>query len=226
MLTLYLQNNGLTDAIPSELGNLTDLDQLDLENNQLSGAIPASLANLTNPEYIRFKGNQLSGCIPESLGASTFSDLDDLKLPRCDDNPPAPEGGSVSLFDGTFSIGWNAVESANEYRAQYRTGGSESSWTDLVATTDTDQTFSPTGGPSCGTTYEFRVLAHGDGVSLVAEWSEASGAVSETTDACPQAPTFDPGSYDFSIAEDAGVGDLLGSVSATYPIRPKRCPTR
>ena len=80
-----------------------------------------------------------------------------------------------------------------------------------------DQTFSPIGGPSCGTTYEFRVLAHGDGVSLVAEWSEASGAVSETTDACQQAPTFDPGSYDFSIAEDAGVGDLLGSVSATYP---------
>ena len=44
--TLYLVNNRLTGSIPSELGNLSNLDFLGLAGNQLSGCIPAALRNV------------------------------------------------------------------------------------------------------------------------------------------------------------------------------------
>ena len=93
---------------------------------------------------------------------------------------PAPEDVSVSLSGGTYTISWSAVTGAADYRAQYRTGGSEAEWTDLDATTGTSQTFSPEGGVACSTTYEFRVQARGDGTTYPAEWSPLSESISHT----------------------------------------------
>ena len=77
--------------------------------------------------------------------------------------PSATDDLTVSLSDSTFTISWSVVTGADQYRVQYRTGGSDGQWTDLDATTGTSQTFSPEGGPTCETTYEFRVQARGDG---------------------------------------------------------------
>ena len=95
----------------------------------------------------------------------------------------APEDVSVSLSGGTYTISWSAVTGAADYRAQYRTGGSEAEWTDLDATTGTSQTFSPEGGVACSTTYEFRVQARGDGTTYPAEWSKLSESISHTNSA-------------------------------------------
>ena len=40
---LWLDDNELTGAIPSELGNLTSLTRLDLFDNELTGVIPPEL---------------------------------------------------------------------------------------------------------------------------------------------------------------------------------------
>ena len=65
---LDLGDNGLTGSIPSSLGNLTNLEFLNLRGNQLTGSIPSSLGNLTNLETLHLDNNQLTGSIPSSLG--------------------------------------------------------------------------------------------------------------------------------------------------------------
>ena len=61
-------SNGLSGAIPSELGNLSKLTSLDLRSGQLSGPIPSELANLPNLTSLDLSFNQLSGPIPAELG--------------------------------------------------------------------------------------------------------------------------------------------------------------
>ena len=65
---LDLDGKQLSGPIPSELGNLTNLERLSLWGNQLSGPIPSELGNLTNLERLSLWGNQLNGPIPSELG--------------------------------------------------------------------------------------------------------------------------------------------------------------
>ena len=134
-----------------------------------------------------------------------------------EDTPTAPQGLSVSLANGEFSITWTALTGAARYEVQHRISGSNEEWAVVEATDGTSSTYSPAGGPACGTTYEFRVRAYGDGTVYVAGWGAQSDAVSVTTGACNRDPEFDPDSYDFSVSEDASVGDSVGTVSATDP---------
>jgi Leucine-rich repeat (LRR) protein len=65
---LYLFGNQLTGSIPSELGNLTNLERLSLFGNQLTGSIPSELGNLSHLESLSLDNNQLTGSIPNELG--------------------------------------------------------------------------------------------------------------------------------------------------------------
>ena len=65
---LWLGDNQLSGPIPPELGNLANLEELWLSNNQLSGSIPPELGNLANLEELWLSNNQLSGSIPPELG--------------------------------------------------------------------------------------------------------------------------------------------------------------
>jgi len=73
-----LNNNQLSDSIPTELGNLTLLKQLSLNSNQLSGSIPTELGNLINLEELYLGNNQLTGGIP--TGLSNLDSLNNLYL--------------------------------------------------------------------------------------------------------------------------------------------------
>ena len=64
---LYLNTNQLTGEIPSELGNLSNLQVLVLTNNQFSGTIPSQLGNLSNLKQLWLHSNQLTGTIPSEL---------------------------------------------------------------------------------------------------------------------------------------------------------------
>ncbi len=54
--------------VPPELGNLTELEELDLRDNDLSGPIPPDLGNLASLASLRLSGNDLTGPIPPQLG--------------------------------------------------------------------------------------------------------------------------------------------------------------
>ena len=133
-----------------------------------------------------------------------------------EDLPPAPGGLAATLADGTFTITWSAVTGAAEYEAQHQAAPA-GGWVYLPATTGTSATYSPMGGPACGTTYEFRVRSYGDGMTYAADWGPESGVESVTTEACNQAPVFGTTSYAFMVSEDASVDALVGTVSATDP---------
>ena len=66
---LHLFANQLTGEIPTELGNLSNLQGLQLYNNQLTGEIPTELGNLSNLEGL-FLSNQLTGRYQRSWGTS------------------------------------------------------------------------------------------------------------------------------------------------------------
>ena len=75
---LDLSNNLLTGAMPSELGSLSDLSQLDLSNNLLTDAMPSELGSLSDLYSLDLSNNQLTGALPSELGS--LSDLYSLDL--------------------------------------------------------------------------------------------------------------------------------------------------
>ncbi|KAK9103525.1 hypothetical protein Sjap_020779 [Stephania japonica] len=70
-----LKGNRLTGQIPDEVGNCVALAILDLSANMLEGDIPFSISKLKNLEELTLKNNQLTGPIP-----STLSQIPNLKV--------------------------------------------------------------------------------------------------------------------------------------------------
>ena len=94
---LWLAHNQLTGAIPSELGNFANLQSLLLDYNQLTGAIPSELGNFANLQLLLLDKNQLTGSIPAELG-----DLANLQSLDLSDNEltgsiPAALGNCANL---------------------------------------------------------------------------------------------------------------------------------
>ncbi|XP_059447564.1 leucine-rich repeat protein 1-like [Corylus avellana] len=64
---LEVYGNNISGDIPTEIGKLTTLIALDLYENQLSGTIPSSLGNLVSLNYLRLNSNKLSGAVPAEV---------------------------------------------------------------------------------------------------------------------------------------------------------------
>ncbi|MEQ8714566.1 MAG: T9SS type A sorting domain-containing protein [Cyclobacteriaceae bacterium] len=75
---LFLNNNGLEGALPTELGLISFLQLLYLQDNALNGTIPASISNLGLLGVIDLADNELSGNLPVSL--SSMPKLNELYL--------------------------------------------------------------------------------------------------------------------------------------------------
>ncbi|KAJ0975176.1 hypothetical protein J5N97_017141 [Dioscorea zingiberensis] len=93
---LELYSNNISGIIPRELGNLTNLVSLDLYLNNLTSAIPDTLGNLSKLRFLRLNNNTLRGEIPKSL--TNINTLQVLDLSNNQLSGEVPSSGSFSLF--------------------------------------------------------------------------------------------------------------------------------
>lgn len=66
-VALWLDSNGMTGTIPTEIGLLTDLASISLTNSTLSGTIPTEIGALTQLRRLWLYNNDLTGQIPDAL---------------------------------------------------------------------------------------------------------------------------------------------------------------
>ena len=95
---LELQYNQLSGSIPTQIGNLANLTTFYAYRNQLTGSIPAAIGNLGNLVALELTNNQLSGPVPPELG-----NLANLQALRIGDNQftgtiPAALAGLVKAW--------------------------------------------------------------------------------------------------------------------------------
>jgi Leucine-rich repeat (LRR) protein len=72
---LWLSSNKISSALPSGLGMMKKLVELDLENNFFTGAIPAEIYSLVNLQNLYLYDNILTGTFSPS-----FSQMKSLKI--------------------------------------------------------------------------------------------------------------------------------------------------
>ncbi|XP_024192164.1 probable LRR receptor-like serine/threonine-protein kinase At1g53430 isoform X2 [Rosa chinensis] len=72
---LILRNCSITGQIPSYIGNMLSLTNIDLSFNRLTGRIPDSLKNL-NVTHMSFSKNMLTGKIPDWIQNAVWSKMD------------------------------------------------------------------------------------------------------------------------------------------------------
>jgi len=66
---LSLSSNNLTGKIPTEIGRLVNLNSLFLyNNNKLTGKIPTEIGQLVNLNFLSLYNNKLTGKIPTEIG--------------------------------------------------------------------------------------------------------------------------------------------------------------
>ena len=97
VVKLELGGKGLGSQIPSGLGGLTGLRELDLSDNDLIGSIPSELGNLTALTELRLNKNGLTGWIPTELGRLTGLAVLDLSENNLTGNMPSELGSLNQL---------------------------------------------------------------------------------------------------------------------------------
>lgn len=97
---IQLAYESLSGTLPAELGNLGNLEVLDLKNNYyLGGTIPPELGNLVNLQELNFYDCQLSGLIPAELGNLTNLERMDLSWNSYLVGTIPPELGNLSKLE-------------------------------------------------------------------------------------------------------------------------------
>ncbi|GMY05785.1 probable LRR receptor-like serine/threonine-protein kinase At2g16250 [Fagus crenata] len=104
LTTLYLSHNNLTGQIPFSLGQLGHLSVLDLSRNSLTESIPTSFALLGNLSVLDLSVNNLSGLIPPGIGTLVKLQYLNLSSNGLSSSIPPQLGDLESLVDLDLSF--------------------------------------------------------------------------------------------------------------------------
>ncbi|XP_062176818.1 probable LRR receptor-like serine/threonine-protein kinase At2g16250 [Alnus glutinosa] len=104
LTSMYLSHNNLTGQIPVSLGQLLSLSVLDLSRNSLNGLIPLSFMSLGNLSILDMSSNNLSGSIPPGIGTLVKLQYLNLSSNNLSSPIPAQLGDLSSLVDLDLSF--------------------------------------------------------------------------------------------------------------------------
>lgn len=95
--TLVLYYNNLSGALPAELAELQNLDTLILHHNRFEGELPEAYGTLARLRIVDLEGNRLSGGLPASWGQMSSLEVLNLRYNRLSGELPAEIGELVQL---------------------------------------------------------------------------------------------------------------------------------
>ena len=72
---VFLDDNSLSQPVPTELGLLRNLSAFGLQNNSFTATIPTQLCLLSNVASFNVRGNRLNGTLPVSLPLCIIHDF-------------------------------------------------------------------------------------------------------------------------------------------------------
>jgi len=101
---IELPENNLNGTIPSEIAQLSKLDEVVLSGNNLSGSLPPEIGQLKNLVVLEIDNNNVSGALPPSIG--TLSELESLILNDNDlSGTIPPEYGNLGSLSDLYLSG-------------------------------------------------------------------------------------------------------------------------
>ena len=138
--------NGLTGPVPAELGNLANLEEMDLSHNQLTGALPLKLTRLTGLETLEFHRNT-SLCAPaDPVFQNWLQGIPNKSGPNCADAPDLVVGSptvdnSSPAADESFTLSATVLNKGSSASASttlhyYQSGDSRITTGDTLVGTD------------------------------------------------------------------------------------------
>ena len=172
-IQLDLSNNQLNGEIPTELGDIPNLQSLFLFGNNIQGEIPTELGNLTSLKRLFVSGNNLSGCIPINLQDVPNNDLGVTGLPYCDLADAETTVAPVTLIAFSTSadqmnLTWSTTSDDVARQEIFRDGES-------IALPQPGQTWFTESGLAPNTRYEYRLeLNMADGSTVVSETAQVA----------------------------------------------------
>ncbi|XP_048422089.1 probable LRR receptor-like serine/threonine-protein kinase At3g47570 [Pyrus x bretschneideri] len=107
---LDLSRNHLTGFLPTEVGQLINLEHLDVSRNLLSGEIPPSLGNCKTIQYLYLQENFFQGTIPSDL--SSLRGIETLSLARNNLSGTIPKFLENFTFLQSLNLSYNNLEGA------------------------------------------------------------------------------------------------------------------
>lgn len=89
LIRIYVSGCMLTGEIPHQIGNLTNLNNLDLTDNELSGFVPTTIRGLRRLQGLSLGRNKIQGPLPDNL--CDLPELSHLKMGGNQISGPIPE---------------------------------------------------------------------------------------------------------------------------------------
>jgi hypothetical protein len=114
----YSHGHGTPAAAPTRVGELTEIQLLDLRNNELQGTVPATTGGLVSLRHLDLSGNNFSGELQISHSRATLSKSSQdspmqghaaglykqSKLLLCHENKHAPRAGKTAAMRSFITL--------------------------------------------------------------------------------------------------------------------------